>query len=160
LNARKSDNGLVTFITYVDAGANRGWGYGSRENSSPSLRPTLTLDDGQPVDPPHDPYPANPIVLPRQMERLNRGIVAMRGTTNTIYVGWRLLGNDPTNVAFNLYRSAFGGTPVKLNSTPITQTSDFVDTTANLSVSNEYFVRAVINGVEQAPSESAFVAAN
>src|SRR5262249_10580046 len=75
LNARRSDGGLATFITYVDAGANRGWGYGSRENSDPNLRPTLALDDGQPVDPPHDPYPENPIVLPRQMERLNRGIV-------------------------------------------------------------------------------------
>jgi hypothetical protein len=160
LNARKSDNGLATFITYVDAGANRGWGYGSRENSNPSLRPALSLDDGGPVDPPHDPYPANPIVFPRQMERLDRGIVAVRGTTNTIYVGWRLLGNDPSDVGFNLYRSASGGGPVKLNSTPIMQTSDFVDTSANFAVTNEYFVRPVIGGIEQAASESAMVAAN
>src|SRR5262245_23223138 len=41
LNARKSAGGLATFITYVDAGANRGWGYGSKENANPNLRPAL-----------------------------------------------------------------------------------------------------------------------
>lgn len=160
LNARKSDGGLATFITYVDAGANRGWGYGSKENTNPNMRPTLALDDGGPVDPPIDPYPENPIVLPRQMEHLNRGIVAVRGTSASVYVGWRLLGNDPSDIGFNLYRSAGGSAAVKLNSAPLTPTTDFVDTTANLTVSNEYFVRPVIGGVEQAASESWLLAAS
>ena len=44
----------------------------------------------------------------RQMERLGRGMTAMRSNSTQVYVGWRLLGNDPQDVAFNLYRSANG----------------------------------------------------
>jgi rhamnogalacturonan endolyase len=156
LESRAADDGLVTFITLVDAGAMRGWGYHSREAADPAFRPTLELEfSGEAV---LDPYPANPVVLPRQMERLDRGIIAMR-TGPQIYVGWRMLGSDPADVAFNLYRSTGGGGAVKLNGTPLTETTDFVDTTADISQSNTYFVRPLIDGVEQAPSESYTLAA-
>ena len=155
---RADDDGLVTFITLVDAGDRRGWGYGSRENATPERRPTLELDfDGEPVP---DPYPEDPIVLPRQMEQLDRGIVAMRSAASQVYVGWRMLGNDPADVAFNLYRSVDGGRAAKLNATPLTETTDFVDTTVDVSRSNTYFVRPVIDGVEQAPSVSYTLEAN
>lgn len=98
--------------------------------------------------------------LLRQMEYLNRGIVAVRRATNQVYVGWRLLGTDPTNIAFNVYRSADGVAPVKLNASPLGTTTDFVDSTANVSVTNAYFVRPVIGGVEQDASESFVLAAN
>ena len=88
------------------------------------------------------------------MENLGRGVVAVRTSSTQIYVGWRMLGTDPANVAFNLYRSANGGAAVKLNSTPLTATTNFVDSSANLSQSNAYFVRPVINGVETAASAS------
>jgi rhamnogalacturonan endolyase len=161
LSQRIDDNGFVTFITEVDANHTdpRGWGYGSRENTA-TLRPTLELNDGEPVEPPPDPYPENPIVLPRQVENLNRGIVAVRSTASEVYVGWRLLGNDVPNIAFNLYRSEAGGPAVLLNGVPLIQTTDFVDLTANLAVANEYFVRPIINGVESSPSESFVLAVN
>lgn len=109
-----------------------------------------TVDDSQP-----------PAQLPaRQMEDLNRGVIALRRATNQIYIGWRMLGTDPASVAFNLYRSANGGAPIKLNATPLTQTTDFVDTTANTSVTNAYFVRPVIQGIELAASESFTLPAN
>lgn len=92
--------------------------------------------------------------LVRQMEYLNRGMVAVRTSSSQAYVGWRLLGTDPSDIAFNLYRSAGGGAPVKLNRSPLTTTTDFVDSTANFSVTNAYFVRPVIGGGEQDPSES------
>ena len=41
----------------------------------------------------------------RQLEPLGRGLVAVRTGTASTYIGWRLLGNDPENIAFNLYRS-------------------------------------------------------
>jgi rhamnogalacturonan endolyase len=65
-----------------------------------------------------------------------------------------MLGTDPANIAFNLYRSANGAAAVKLNSSPITATTNFVDSGANLSQSNAYFVRPVINGAETAASAS------
>jgi rhamnogalacturonan endolyase len=39
------------------------------------------------------------------MEKLGRGVIAVRSTEKQVYVGWRLLGTDPQGVAFNLYRS-------------------------------------------------------
>src|SRR3954468_14273198 len=67
----------------------------------------------------------------RQMEKLGRGMVALHSAGTQAYVGWRLLGTDPDGIGFNLYRSTSGGTGVKLNSQVITNTTDFVDTTAN-----------------------------
>ena len=95
----------------------------------------------------------------RQMENLGRGVVAVRTNSTTAYVGWRMLGTDPNDIAFNLYRSADGGAPVQLT-TNQTQTTDFVDTTADLTLTNSYFVRPVINGVEQTASASFTLPAN
>src|SRR5215207_11265088 len=77
---------------------------------------------------------ATPVEQPALMENLGRALVAMRRPQNNaeVYVGWRLLGTDPSGVAFNLYRSTGGGEAVKLNSDPITATTDFVDTGADL----------------------------
>jgi len=59
----------------------------------------------------------------RQMEKLGRGMIALRTSSTQVYVGWRLLGNDPGDVGFNLYRSANGGAAVKVNSAVITNSS-------------------------------------
>ncbi len=101
-----------------------------------------------------DPYPEHPVRLARQAENLNRGVVAVRKSSSQVYVGWRMLGTDPTDVAFNLYRSSNGGTPVKLNSTPLTQTTDYLDSPGSFSASLSYFVRPVINGSELSDSET------
>ena len=86
----------------------------------------------------------------RQMERLGRGLVAVRRTSN-IYVGWRLLGNDPDGIAFNLYRSGNGAAAIKLNATPITTTTDYTDAPPNLSTTAyTYTVKPVIGGAEVA----------
>jgi rhamnogalacturonan endolyase len=97
---------------------------------------------------------------PYLMEKLNRGVVAVRSTSTQIYVGWRLLGTDPANVAFNVYRAADGGAPVKLNATPLTTTTNYVDEAADFTTANAYTVRAVLGDVEQAPSEAFTVPAN
>lgn len=153
LHDRQSDGGLATFIVLVDAGADRSFTYGSRENADPALRPTLRLDC-LPAS------PATPVVLPRQVERLDRGVVVLRRATSEVYVGWRMLGSDPTDVSFNVYRSANGGAPVKLNGSPISNSTNYIDTTTNLNQTNDYFVRAVVGGVEQGDSESFTLAAS
>jgi rhamnogalacturonan endolyase len=95
-----------------------------------------------------------------QMERLSRGVVAVRTSSSQVYVGWRLFGNDPAGVAFNLYRSSGGGTPTLLNGTPLTGSTNFVDTSAPTSQANRYFVRAVVGGIEQQDSASFTLPAN
>ena len=95
------------------------------------------------------------------MENLGRGVIVVRTSSSQTYVGWRLLGPEYGRAtSFNLYRSENGGAPLKLNSTPLTATTDFVDSTANLTVPNAYAVRAVIDGLEQAPGAAYTLAAN
>ncbi len=85
----------------------------------------------------------------RHLEKLGRGMIAMRTSSTQVYVGWRLLGNDPDTIAFNLYRSANGGAAVKVNGSPITNTTDYVDSPANLSTTAyTYSVKPVLGGVE------------
>jgi len=64
----------------------------------------------------------------RPVEPLARGVVAFE-TAGGVYVGWRLLKDDPAAIAFDVFRTA-GGRRVKLNSAPVAQTTDFVDTNA------------------------------
>jgi rhamnogalacturonan endolyase len=82
------------------------------------------------------------------MERLGYGVVAVPQSSTQVYVGWRLLGTDPFNVAFNLYRSTGGGPAVKLNGKPLRDSTNFVDSSVDLTQANTYFVRPVVNGIE------------
>jgi rhamnogalacturonan endolyase len=86
------------------------------------------------------------------MERIGRGLVAVRTGTMEVYVGWRLLGTDPDDIAFNVYRSVDGGAPARLNDEPVTNNTDYVDAAADPIAASTYFVRPVVEGVEQAPS--------
>ncbi len=77
---------------------------------------------------------------PRKMEKIDRGLIAMRsGSSN--YIGWRLFGTDPENIAFNVYRGS-----VKLNSSPITGSTNYVDSVG--STSSTYSITAVLDGQE------------
>ncbi|MEJ6979467.1 T9SS type A sorting domain-containing protein [Pedobacter sp. P351] len=84
------------------------------------------------------------VTTARQMEYLTRGLVAVRKTTSQVFVSWRMLGTDPSNIAFNLYRD-----DIKLNASPITTSTNYLD---NVPTNGVYIVKPVINGVEGAPS--------
>ena len=86
----------------------------------------------------------------RQAERLSRGVVVVNRGDGRAYVGWRLLGTDPDGVAFNVYRAVGGGRAVRLNAKPITASTNFVDSKADMAKSNAWSVRPVINGKEHA----------
>lgn len=83
---------------------------------------------------------------PRQMERIGRGLVAMKADAG-VYVGWRLLGTEPEDIGFHLYRDG-----VRVNSEPITTSTNYMDTEGQPD--SKYTVRAVVGGVEQPPSET------
>jgi rhamnogalacturonan endolyase len=94
------------------------------------------------------------------METLGRGVVVVRTGETSAYVGWRLLGNDPDDIAFNLYRAVGDRPPVRLNAAPLTKTTDFVDTALDPAVGNAYTVRAVVGGKEREPSAPFVLPAN
>ena len=66
-----------------------------------------------------------------QKEFLDRGFVAFTRADTSVYMGWRLLEDDPEDVAFNLYRKMIGAVMendyVKVNSEPITGSTNYVD---------------------------------
>jgi rhamnogalacturonan endolyase len=102
-------------------------------------------------------FPAKPRYL---VENLGRGVVALRTSESTVYVGWRLLGTDPSGLAFNLYRASDGGPPARLNSAPLLATTDFVDSSFDPSLVNTYTVRPVLKGTELAASAPFVLDAN
>jgi rhamnogalacturonan endolyase len=95
-----------------------------------------------------------PASAQRQMENLSRGVAAVK-QPGGVYAGWRLFGTDPGTIAFNLYRVTSGGTPVKVNETPITGATNYVDRSADPNQPLQYFVRPVLNGAELAASKPA-----
>ncbi len=101
-----------------------------------------------------------PVTGPSLMENLGRGVVAVRSTTTDVFISWRVLGTDPPDTAYNLYRSTGGGSPALLNATPITGATNFVDSGADLTQTNAYFVRPIVFGLERSPSASFTLPAN
>lgn len=98
----------------------------------------------------------------RQMEPLGRGVVAMRTNSTQVYVGWRLLGSDPADLGFNLYRSIGGATATKLNSSVLTASTNYLDTPGSTALTGpvSYYVVPVRNGREQNASAPYTLAAN
>jgi rhamnogalacturonan endolyase len=92
------------------------------------------------------------------MENLGRGVVAVRATPTEVFVSWRVLGTDPPDIAFNLYRSTAGADPVRLNATPIAGPTHHVDDGEDVTQSNVYFVRPIVFGLEQ-PASAGFTLA-
>ena len=87
---------------------------------------------------------AEMVLAQRQMERLDRGVVAIRQADGGVFVGWRLFGNDPDGIAFNVYRRHLNGEPVKLNEAPIKDVTFFVDDKSAMEDANKWFVRSVV----------------
>lgn len=95
----------------------------------------------------------------RQMEVLDRGVVAVRNADGKVFVSWRLLGTEPYGLAFNLYRikgdrENTSAKAVKLNKKPITETTNFSDQTADSNVVYSYYVSTVTKGKEHEKSSS------
>lgn len=90
----------------------------------------------------------------RQMENLGRGLIAVRKSVDSVYIGWRQLGTDPENIAFNLYKQTESKAAVKLNHSPLTESTNFIDSHATVKETHTYYVKPVIRGVEQPASRS------
>ncbi|NLB69986.1 MAG: hypothetical protein GX804_09975 [Lentisphaerae bacterium] len=83
----------------------------------------------------------------RVMEPLGRGVVALNRKSD-VFITWRLLGVEPQDTAFNVYRISEDGTEIKLNDKPLTGATCFADSKADRKKDNAYKVKAVINNVE------------
>ncbi|MBD3351713.1 MAG: silent information regulator protein Sir2 [Candidatus Lokiarchaeota archaeon] len=90
----------------------------------------------------------------RYWEYLDRGLVAMRTETNDVYIGWRLLQQDPETISFNIYRANATGPHIKLNIEPINETTNFLDDNPVFESETVYYIRPIIDEVELAASKN------
>ncbi|NTD97560.1 rhamnogalacturonan lyase [Agrobacterium tumefaciens] len=96
----------------------------------------------------------------RQMEKLGRGIVAVRKSADSVFVSWRILGTEPEHIAFNLYRKTGNEVEKKLNALPLTKGTCFYDVGADLNQVNRYFIKPILNTHELAADKPFILAAN
>ncbi len=76
-------------------------------------------------------------------EKTDRALIALRTGEDSVYLGWRLLAEDPAGRVFNLYRSTAGEPARKLNETPVAAGTNFVDAAAPLDRPNAWWISAV-----------------
>ena len=91
----------------------------------------------------------------RQMEKLDRGVIAVNMGEGSAFVSWRVLGTDPDGIAFNLYKSVNGAAPVKLNAAALTGGSNFIDKNFDAARANRYFVK-IINGNSEVDTDEGY----
>ena len=92
------------------------------------------------------------IFAQRKMEKMDRGVVAVRNNAGTFFVSWRYFATDAENIQFNLYAKKTGTTSfTKLNTTPLSITN-YSPTSGLVNTGTQLYVTPVINGVEGAAS--------
>lgn len=92
----------------------------------------------------------------RQMEKLGRGLVALRTGKDSVFLSWRILGTEPDDISFNLYRQTGSLPAKKLNQFPLTTGTNFTDGNVNPELENKYFIKPIINKHQQL-AEKAFL---
>lgn len=83
----------------------------------------------------------------RQMENLSRGTVAVR-QSDGVYVGWRLLGTDPDDIVFNVYRQDGDGEQIKITAEPLSGATNLVDRNAPKEGDLSYRIVPVVDEQE------------
>ncbi len=88
-------------------------------------------------------------------EKIDRGIVALCISEDSVYVGWRSLKDDPSNVTFNVYRRDIGlGDFIKVNAEPVSTSTNYIDTSPIPGHGYIYKVKSRVNGREsETPGE-------
>ncbi len=81
-------------------------------------------------------------VTSRQMEKLDRGVVAVK-VSSGVFISWRILGTESSSVRYNLYRNS----NLIASSLSVSNYLDSAGTT-----SSTYSVTAVVDGTEQTKS--------
>ncbi len=93
-----------------------------------------------------------PLSAQRKMEKLDRGVVAVRNSGGAYFVSWRFFATDPDDITFNLYaKSPVGSSFTRLNSKPL-QVTNFQAPQGSIGIGTQLYVTAVNKGVESSPS--------
>lgn len=88
---------------------------------------------------------SNNLFSQRPMEYLDRSLVPLE-TNEGVYLTWRMMGTDPADISFNLYRDG-----VKINDQPINETTNYIDSEG--TVSSLYQVETIWDDKDNEMSE-------
>lgn len=152
IKVRESDTVERTMTVYykkVSAGEKVNLGINSNDGTTTSLIYLATATGNIALPSPPPPPPTPEPGSGRQMEYLDRGLVAVK-TDNGVFVSWRLFGTDPQNIAFNIYRDG-----TKINSTPITLSTNYLDNSGGSN--SKYYICPIIDGREMEKSKTVSV---
>ena len=94
----------------------------------------------------------NSVSAQRKMEKLDRGVVAVKNNSGGYFISWRYFATDPEDIKFNVYSRPMGSSSgfIKLNAAPLVATN--MTATSNVGAGSQIYVTPVINGVEGSPS--------
>ncbi len=98
-----------------------------------------------------------PVHAQRWMEDINRATVAVQLGGDSVYIGWRMLGTDPEGIGFNIYRISGEGKANKLNNSPLTSTTDYIDVVSRSGEILKYFVKSADKGMKNEVPDTALV---
>lgn len=78
---------------------------------------------------------------PYKGEKLSRGLIGIP-MEKGMYLSWRMLLDDDSNITFDIYRNTDNNPEIKLNQEPIKQTSDFIDSTVDFQKDNRWTLKS------------------
>lgn len=139
----------VSNLAFAAGADNKEYVVYTKPNSASVVTPMVRVFSEAAPPPPPPPAPDEIVTTPKQLESLDRGLVAVK-TASGVYIGWRMFGNDPAAIAFNIYRDG-----TKINATPITTSTNYTDNAG--TASSKYFIKPVLNGTEQAATNQVSV---
>lgn len=88
------------------------------------------------------PIPVQSASAQRVMERLDRGVVAVQND-GEIFISWRLFATEPQTTEFNVYRQEGSSEPQLLTPEPLTDGTNFVDSSSDVTPQTVYFVESI-----------------
>ena len=66
-----------------------------------------------------------PLSAQRRMEYLDRGMVGIKTSHNSVFISWRLRATDHESEAFHLYRQYGGAEKIRLTDEPLRKGTNF-----------------------------------
>lgn len=94
-----------------------------------------------------------PLSAQRRMEYLDRGMVGIKTSHNSVFISWRLRATDHENEAFHLYRQYEGAEKIRLTDEPLRKGTNFEDTQVDLSKDVNYTLVSLQNEQENVEAE-------
>ncbi|VTR97318.1 rhamnogalacturonan lyase [Tuwongella immobilis] len=100
------------------------------------------------------PDPSESAVNPprfRILERLDRGLIALRTSDTQVTLSWRLLATDPESIAFEIDRQIGSQPPTPLCSKPLSHATFWQDSPPDFAQPITYTLRAAAHANPQVP---------